>query len=196
MIENCPGAVGGAAPDFSEWGYVDVQQTKQYEAIQYLNHRGVKYLTPDYSPVQRCVRLKFKGGIQTGLVQRMADNDPNERIYTIEERWREHAQYVKEHPTWARRLGCRFGRRKSPLTRRSFLSLTALDVGRSARNQKAAASASTAGDRGRAACRPGPGRRSPRIPTGPGPVGRQSRRARAAWHRAGTGCRRPRAGSA
>ena len=38
-----------------------------------------------------------------------------------------------------------------------------------------AAGASTAGDRGHAPCGPGPCRRSPRIPLGPGPVGRHCR---------------------
>lgn len=56
--------------------------------------------------------------------------------------------------------------------------LIASDVGRSVRNPEGVAVASTGAGRGRAPCRPGPGRRSPRIPTGRGPASRRRRRAR------------------
>jgi hypothetical protein len=75
-------------------------------------------------------------------------------------------------------------------------SATASDARRSARDRETAAAASTAGDRGRAACRPGLGRPSPRIPTGPGRVGRHWRRVRAERRPSCIGSRRPRAGSA
>ena len=53
-----------------------------------------------------------------------------------------------------------------PTLEKRFPVITASDVGRSARNRKGAAAASTAGGWGRAACRPGLSRPSPRIPPG------------------------------
>ena len=61
-----------------------------------------------------------------------------------------------------------------------FPSFTASDVAPIGTDPEGAAAASTAGGRGRAACRPGPCRWSPRIPPGRGPAGRHRRRARAA----------------
>jgi Tautomerase enzyme len=67
------------------------------------------------------------------------------------------------------------GRGLPSLTLTGLLGATASDVRRSARNREDAASASIAWGRGRAPCRPGPSRQFPRIPTGPGPVGRHRR---------------------
>jgi hypothetical protein len=61
-------------------GYADVEEAKQFEAMQYLNDRGVKYLTPSDSPVPRCVRLTFKGGAGWATSNGKPTNDPNERI--------------------------------------------------------------------------------------------------------------------
>jgi hypothetical protein len=54
-------------------GYAAVEEAKQFEAMQYLNDRGVKYLTPSDSPVPRCVRLTFRGGVGMGYFQRKAN---------------------------------------------------------------------------------------------------------------------------
>jgi hypothetical protein len=55
------------------WGYADVEEANQFEAMQYLNDRGAKYLTLVDSPVQGSVRLTFKGGVWMGYFQRKAD---------------------------------------------------------------------------------------------------------------------------
>jgi hypothetical protein len=88
------------------------------------------------------------------------------------------------------------GRGLPSLTLTGLPGATASDVRRWVRDRESGATASTAGGRGRAPCRPGPCRRPPQIPPGRGPVGRHWRRARAAWHRACIGCRRLRAGIA
>jgi hypothetical protein len=79
LFEDCPGAVGGAAPRRGVWGYADVEEAKQFEAMQYLNDRGVKYLTLADSPVPHCVRLTFKGGVGMGYFQRKADRQSERR---------------------------------------------------------------------------------------------------------------------
>jgi hypothetical protein len=114
LIENCPGSVGGASPDLGAWGYVDVHEGKSYEAIQYLNHRGVRYLTPTDSPFKGCTRFRFKGGMTTGLVQRMADRDPNERIETLQEVHQHAVEHAKKHyPNLVDRFWLWVDRRKS-----------------------------------------------------------------------------------
>jgi hypothetical protein len=75
LLDKCPGAVGGSAPSVGVRGYVDVEEANQFEAMQYLNDRGAKYLTIADSPVQRCTRLTFKGGVWMGHFQRKADKE-------------------------------------------------------------------------------------------------------------------------
>jgi len=66
LFATCPGAVGAAAPRTGTWGHVDVEEAKQFNAMQYLSDRGVRYRTLTDSPFPRCVRLTFKGGLRAG----------------------------------------------------------------------------------------------------------------------------------
>ena len=85
---------------------------------------------------------------------------------------------VNDRPALGRAGTCAAGRATpSPAPAATEVSFTASDVRRSARNREAVAAVSTGSDRGRAPCRPGPCRRSRRIPPGLGPMGRHRRRA-------------------
>jgi hypothetical protein len=73
LLANCPGAVAGSPPPPIGFGAIDIRREWQFEATQYLIYRGVKYLTPDISPVSGCLRLRFKFGRLTGLKQFLGD---------------------------------------------------------------------------------------------------------------------------
>ena len=60
LFATCPGAVGIAAPRTGTLWHVDVDQSRQVDAMSYLNERGVRSLTLAASPFPRCVRLTFK----------------------------------------------------------------------------------------------------------------------------------------
>jgi len=73
LLANCPGAVAGFPPPPIGFGAIDVRREWGFEATQYMSDRGVKYLTPDVSPVSGCFRLRFKYGRLTGLRQSFED---------------------------------------------------------------------------------------------------------------------------
>ena len=73
LLTNCPGAVDGFPPPPIGFGAIDIRKEWGFEATQYLIYRGVKYLTPDISPVSGCLRLRFKFGTLTGLKQFLGD---------------------------------------------------------------------------------------------------------------------------
>ena len=113
MLRECPGAVGGLRPPPAGFGFIDVLEPRHYDAIVYLNRRGVRYLRPDNSPLAGCVRLRFKFGLTTGLIQGLKANDPmpeNEWAKVLE-RSEEYEKWDNAHPTLARRLGRVFGHR-------------------------------------------------------------------------------------
>src|SRR5262245_22724261 len=73
LLANCPGAVDGFPPPTVGFGAIDIRRENGFEATNYLMDLGVKYLTPDSSPVKGCFRLRFKYGTLTGLKQPFAE---------------------------------------------------------------------------------------------------------------------------
>jgi hypothetical protein len=114
LIANCPGAVDGFPPPPLGFGAIDIRREWHFEATQYLIYRGVKYLTPDTSPVDGCLRLRFKFGRLTGLRQSIEDRRP-----TRSPAQREVREKAAERPaavrrtsrTYAYRIGKLLGRR-------------------------------------------------------------------------------------
>ena len=72
LLANCPGAEDGFPPPAVGFGAIDVRREADFEATSYLLNLGVKYLTPDSSPLAGCFRLRFKYGSLTGLKQSFA----------------------------------------------------------------------------------------------------------------------------
>jgi len=73
LLASCPGAVAGSPPPPIGFGAIDIRREWGFDATQYLVDRGVKYLTPDASPISGCFRLRFKYGRLTGLRQSIED---------------------------------------------------------------------------------------------------------------------------
>jgi hypothetical protein len=71
-----PGAIGGVRPGVGSFGFIDVTDVATVLAVAYLNSRGVRHLRSIRSPVPGYVRLQFKFGMTTGLVQHSARDDP------------------------------------------------------------------------------------------------------------------------
>lgn len=114
LLADCPGAVSGFPPPPVGFGAIDIRREWQFEATQYLIHRGVKYLTPDSSPVSGCLRLRFKFGRLTGLKQSVEDRRLNRMRTQGEVREKPGARPVTRrqvHQTRAYRLGKLVGRR-------------------------------------------------------------------------------------
>jgi hypothetical protein len=73
LLANCPGAEDGFPPPAVGFGAIDVRREDGFEATNFLMNLGVKYLTPDSSPLAGCFRLRFKYGMLSGLKQSLAE---------------------------------------------------------------------------------------------------------------------------
>jgi hypothetical protein len=113
LLANCPGAVAGFPPPPIGFGAIDVRRESGFEATQYLVDRGLKYLTPDASPVRGCFRLRFKYGRLTGLRQSFEDrrHPQTESRREVYERAEEQQATAQVRPSAAYRLGRLLGRR-------------------------------------------------------------------------------------
>ncbi|MGH2667601.1 MAG: hypothetical protein ACRDH5_00500 [bacterium] len=114
LLADCPGAVAGFPPPPVGFGSIDIRREWQFEATQYLIYRGVKYLTPDASPVSGCFRLRFKFGRLTGLKQSVEDRRrPRTRTqHEVREKTEERPAARRQvRRTLAYRVGKLLGRR-------------------------------------------------------------------------------------
>jgi hypothetical protein len=114
LLAKCPGAVAGFPPPPIGFGAIDIRREWHFEATQYLIYRGVKYLTPDASPLSGCLRLRFKFGRLTGLKQSVEDRRPTRMRTQREVREKPEARpatrrQVRQSPAY--RLGKLLGRR-------------------------------------------------------------------------------------
>lgn len=110
-MADCPGAVAGFPPPPVGFGAIDIRREWQFEATQYLIYRGMKYLTPDASPVSGCLRLRFKFGRLTGLKQSVEDRRTRTQHEVREKTEERPAARRQVRRTLAYRVGKLLGRR-------------------------------------------------------------------------------------
>ena len=112
LLGNCPGAEDGFPPPAVGFGAIDVRRDSGFEATSYLIDLGVKYLTPDSSPVTGCFRLRFKYGKLTGLKQSFAEGRrPQQQTpRAVEEPVTESTTQAQSHQSMPFRLGRQIGR--------------------------------------------------------------------------------------